>query len=58
MYTIKPLNKFQKDVKRAEKRGYDIDHLKEVIKMLAAGTPLPERYKDHALTGNWAGHRD
>ncbi|MDR2513813.1 MAG: type II toxin-antitoxin system YafQ family toxin, partial [Christensenellaceae bacterium] len=24
----------------------------------AEGKPLPEKYSDHALTGNWIGHRD
>jgi len=56
MYMIKVLNKFQKDLKRAEKRGCDIECLKEVVKMLAAGESLPEKYRDHALTGNWGGH--
>lgn len=40
------------------KRGYNINLLTEVIKILAAGSPLPEKYKDHALTGNWATYRE
>lgn len=26
--------------------------------MLAKGEILPANYKDHALTGNWIGHRE
>ena len=37
MYTVKPTTKFQRDLKRAEKRGYNIDLLTVVIKKLAAG---------------------
>lgn len=41
MYSIRPTSKFQKDLKRAKKRGYDISLLTEIIKKLAAGEPLP-----------------
>jgi len=58
MYAVKPLNRFQKDLKRAEKRGYDINHLKEVVKQLATGKALPEKYRDHALIGNYKGCRE
>ena len=53
MLTIKPTTKFQKDVKRAQKRGYDMALLTEIIKQLAAGEPLPAKNRDHALSGNW-----
>ena len=36
-YTIKPTSKFQKDLKKAKKRGCDIDELKIIIKTLANG---------------------
>lgn len=58
MYAIKPTTKFQKDLKRIQKRGYDIALLTEVIKLLAAGEALPEKNKDHTLTGNFAGCRE
>ena len=35
MYIVKPTTKFQKDLKRIEKRGYRIDLLTAVIKKLA-----------------------
>ena len=41
MFTIKPTSRFQKDVKRAQKRGDDMALLTEIIKQLAAGEPLP-----------------
>ena len=43
MYNIRPTTKFQKDLKRVKKRGYDISLLTEVIKTLAEGEPLPEK---------------
>lgn len=29
-----------------------------VVSLLAADAPLPEKYRDHALTGGWKDHRD
>lgn len=49
---------FRRDVKLARKRGNDMNKLRDAILLLAAGGPLPARYKDHALGGNWAHHRD
>lgn len=51
-------NKFKKDYKTAVKRGYDITKLGTVISLLAAGTSLPEHYKDHNLKGDWEGFRE
>ncbi len=58
MYAVKPTTKFQKDLKRIQKRGYDISLLTEIIKKLAAGEQLPEKNKDHALSGNFVGCRE
>lgn len=57
-YIIRPSTKFQKDVKRAQKHGYNMDLLAHVIKKLAAGEQLPERNKDHVLVGDYAGCRE
>ena len=43
MYNIRPTTKFQKDLKRVKKRGFDIPLLTDIIKKLAAGEPLPEK---------------
>lgn len=49
---------FKKDLKRLRKRGKDLEKLKKVIQALVQGNPLPQRNRDHALSGNWAGSRD
>jgi mRNA interferase YafQ len=49
---------FQRDVKRLQKRGKDLEKLKKLIELLLAGQPLPRQYKDHPLKLNWAGYRD
>ena len=57
-YTVKTTSQFKKDFKLAMKRGLNIDLLETVIATRALGEPLPDKNKDHALTGNWIGHRE
>ena len=57
-YTVKTTSQFKKDFKLAMKRGLNIDLLEIVIATLALGEPLPDKNKDHALTGNWIGHHE
>lgn len=57
-YKVKQSTKFAKDVKRASKRGMNMRLLHDVISMLANGEQLPEKNKDHALSGNWLGYRE
>lgn len=57
-YTIKFTTQFKKDYKLAIKRGLKIDLLEQLVASLADGIALPDKNKDHALTGNWVGHRE
>ena len=57
-YIIRPTSRFQRDLKRAAKRGYHTELLTAVIKKLADGVPLEQRYRDHALAGDYAGCRE
>ena len=56
--TVKFTTQFRKDYKLAIKRGLRIALLEEVVECLAMGEPLPEKNRDHALTGDWVGHRE
>jgi mRNA interferase YafQ len=49
---------FKRQRKLLIKRGYDISLLDEVVIMLANGEILPEKYHDHALSGDRKGCRD
>ena len=49
---------FRRDVKLAQKRGKKMAKLREIILLLVEGNPLPARYKDHALSGEWTHFRD
>jgi len=50
---IRYSNQFKKDYKLIQKRGYDMDKLKYVVKLLSEEKSLPAKYKDHYLTGNY-----
>ncbi|MCL2317438.1 MAG: type II toxin-antitoxin system YafQ family toxin [Methanomassiliicoccaceae archaeon] len=58
MYAIRPTTQFNRDLKRAEKRGCNIDILTDVIKKLASGERLEEKYRDHSLKGQFLGCRE
>ena len=58
MLTIRYETTFKKDYKRIVKRGYNIRLLEEVIELLANEHPLPEKYKDHNLIGDYSGCRE
>lgn len=51
-------NRFKKDLKLAAKRGYDLSLLESVVDQLAAQQPLPEKNRDHELTGDYIGFRE
>ena len=57
-YVVKTTSQFKRDYKLAMKRGRNLALLEEIVTHLALGEELPEKNRDHALTGNWVGHRE
>ena len=51
-------NQFKRDLKQAEKRGYDLSLLEPVIDRLVNGIQLPKKYKDHSLKGEYSEFRE
>jgi len=61
MREIEPTRGFQRDYKREKSGvlGQKLDGLlKEAVTLLAADKPLPQRYVDHQLVGEWKEYRD
>lgn len=56
MFKIEIENSFARDLKKIRRRKKDLSKLKVVAKFLENGTSLPERYKNHKLTGNYKGY--
>ena len=61
MRIVRHTSRFRRDYKR-EKSGRhakDLDAaLLETVRMLVNDEPLPRRYFDHPLGGEWGDHRD
>ncbi len=55
MYKIEFTNQYLKDLKRARRRKLDESKLNELILILLSDQDLPQKYKDHRLTGNLNG---
>ena len=47
-------NRFEKDLKRAIKRGKDLDKLWIIVEQLLNNKPLEKRHRPHPLSGNYA----
>ena len=58
MLEIVLTTRFKKDYKLIKKRGYDISLLNETVDLIASSKQLPEKYKDHALSGDYQGCRE
>jgi mRNA interferase YafQ len=61
MRNVRYTSRFKRDYRR-EKSGRHGKRLEiallEVVTMLAKDAPLPQRYFDHPLGGEWSDHRD
>ena len=58
MLEVKFTNAYKKNYKLMIKRGLDISLLDTVVDTLRRGKPLDGKYRDHGLTGNFAGFRE
>ncbi len=54
MYRIGYTTRFKKDFKRCKNRGLDISLLERAIELLQLNGNLPQVYKPHKLSGNYA----
>lgn len=57
-YSIFMTSRFKKDLKLAQKRKYPLEYLHAIITQLANGETLPQKYKDHALIGEYTNYRE
>ena len=55
MYEVRITKTFRKDTERCRKRGYDMELLKQAIRLLEADGKLPSSYRPHKLSGNYEG---
>ncbi|MFV1975859.1 MAG: type II toxin-antitoxin system YafQ family toxin [Candidatus Scalindua sp.] len=61
MVTIERTGQFKRDYKREIKGRHSKvlgTAFVEVLEALVCNQPLAEKYRDHALSGEWSDHRD
>ncbi|MBT9132733.1 MAG: mRNA interferase YafQ [Firmicutes bacterium] len=58
MLKVRYSSRFKKDFKTIVKRGYDVKLFEEVLNYLVQENVLLQKYLDHPLAGNYAGHRE
>jgi mRNA interferase YafQ len=58
MKTIRRTSQFQRDVKRMQRQGKDLEKLKGVLESLVKGEGLAPKYRDHVLVGQYKGTRE
>jgi mRNA interferase YafQ len=58
MLEIKPTDKFEKDIYYLNKKHRNMDELKKTVILLAEQKPIPPKYKDHQLSGEWKQYRE
>lgn len=61
MRAINQTAQFKRDLKREAKgmhRAMLAKEFTQIVKSLALDESLPEKYRDHALSGDWRDHRD
>lgn len=55
MYTFQPKTKFRRDVRAAQKRGWNLNLLSKAYAFLGETGMLPAEYKPHPLRGDFVG---
>ena len=61
MRRIERTSRFKRDFKRETKGRHQatlVDDFVDIVTALANDQPLADKHNDHALTGDWKGHRD
>lgn len=58
-YILRMTKRFKKHLKRMEKQNKaSIRKIADTVNLLQKGEKLPERFRDHELTGNLKGNRE
>ena len=54
MFILKMTSQFKKDLKRIQNQPIKIQHLKQVLLKLEENGVIPNEYRPHKLSGNYA----
>lgn len=58
MLNIRTTKKYNQDLRRCAKRGYNIRLMADIVNILRIPALLPQQNRDHKLSGNFSGYRE
>jgi len=58
MYTPVYTKQFERDIKRSQRRGKNLEKFKIIARALLAGEPPDAIHRGHRLVGHYAGRRE
>jgi mRNA interferase YafQ len=58
MLPVRPTSKFKPDLKKAAKQNRDLKKLRQILEQISIPEPLPSKFKDHKLKGEWIDFRE
>jgi mRNA interferase YafQ len=58
MYAPVYTKQFERDIKRSQRRGKNLEKFKIIARALLIGEPLDAIHRDHRFVGNYAGRRE
>jgi mRNA interferase YafQ len=58
MYTPVYTKQFEKDIRRAKRRGKNLEKFKIIARTLLAGQTLDNIHRNHRLVGSYVGQRE
>lgn len=58
MLDLEYTTQFKRDLKLSKKRGKILRKLNTIVDLLLKEKPLPEKYKNHPLSGNYKDHQE
>ncbi|MDT0643701.1 type II toxin-antitoxin system YafQ family toxin [Zunongwangia sp. F363] len=56
IYKVHRKNTFKKDLKRCQKRNYNLNLIRTIILRLSEKGNIPAKHNPHLLKGNYKGH--
>ncbi len=58
MREIQYSSKFKRDFKLVKKQGKDLNKLRIIVDLIVSNQPIPTKYSDHQLKGDWCIFRE
>lgn len=58
MLSVRPTSRFKKDLRKGIRQDRNLKLLQHILQKLSIPEPLPSKYNDHKLKGQWRDFRE